>query len=53
MMNKKVVWNGQVQLEVINVLLVEGGMIVCFMKVGYIIMILDKEGLERKFEVKQ
>jgi tRNA A37 threonylcarbamoyladenosine synthetase subunit TsaC/SUA5/YrdC len=53
MFDKKVIWNGGVQPEALEILCGSGGMIVCPTKVGYILMTSDKQGLERKFVAKQ
>jgi tRNA A37 threonylcarbamoyladenosine synthetase subunit TsaC/SUA5/YrdC len=46
-------WNGAKQKEGVDILSVEGGMIVSPTKVGYIIMTSDFDGLKRKFSAKQ
>lgn len=51
-MNKKIHWNGTVQLEAVNTLTTPGHLIVGPTKVGYIIMATDIVGLERKFQAK-
>lgn len=49
----KIQWNGGLQTEAVDILSRDGGMIVCPTKVGYIIMVADHAGLERKFDAKQ
>ncbi|MEX6505267.1 L-threonylcarbamoyladenylate synthase [Jiella sp. M17.18] len=49
---KTVAWNGGVQQEGLEILTRGGGMIVSPTKVGYIIMVSDRAGLERKFDAK-
>jgi tRNA A37 threonylcarbamoyladenosine synthetase subunit TsaC/SUA5/YrdC len=50
---KHIEWNGAKQQEGVDILSVEGGMIVSPTKVGYIIMTSDFDGLKRKFSAKQ
>ncbi|MDT2613685.1 L-threonylcarbamoyladenylate synthase [Enterococcus dongliensis] len=49
---KEVKWNGQPNQEAIALLKQTGKVIVCPTKVGYIVAVSDKEGLERKFSAK-
>lgn len=49
---KTVKWQGSAQLEGVEILKGEGGMIVSPTKVGYVIMTSDVKGLERKFAAK-
>ena len=49
---KHIEWNGAKQQEGVDILSVEGGMIVSPTKVGYIIMTSDFDGLKRKFSAK-
>lgn len=50
--DKTIKWNGDVQEEVVDLLLDEGKCAVVPTKVGYIIGTSDKGGLERKFSAK-
>ncbi len=50
--DKTIQWNGSVQDEGLKILSATGGMIVSPTKVGYIIMVSDRAGLERKFDAK-
>lgn len=50
---KQVHWSGELISEAVEVLKQPGGAIVSPTKVGYIIMTMDRKGLERKFEAKQ
>ncbi|GAA3612905.1 L-threonylcarbamoyladenylate synthase [Secundilactobacillus similis] len=50
---KTVKWNGQLQIQGVEILKGDGGMIVSPTKVGYIIMTSDDKGLERKFAAKK
>ncbi|MGO3886034.1 MAG: L-threonylcarbamoyladenylate synthase [Mycetocola sp.] len=52
MPGQRVAWNAGVQPEAITILQGEGGLVVSPTKVGYIILATDKQGLERKFAVK-
>lgn len=52
-MTKKIRWKSGVSQEGLDILVGDGGMIVCPTKVGYIVMTSDYEGLKRKFEAKQ
>lgn len=47
-----VTWNGGVQQEAVDLLREPGHIVVSPTKVGYIVLATDREGLERKFEVK-
>ncbi len=49
---KQVPWTGEPNQRAINYLNEEGKVIVCPTKVGYIIAVSDKKGLERKFSAK-
>jgi tRNA A37 threonylcarbamoyladenosine synthetase subunit TsaC/SUA5/YrdC len=49
---KQVTWTGEPHQEAIQLLQQEGKVIVCPTKVGYIIAVSDKKGLERKFSAK-
>lgn len=49
---KTVAWTGDLQADGLDILTRGGGMIVSPTKVGYIIMVSDKAGLERKFDAK-
>lgn len=49
---KQVTWSGEPNKEAIGLLKEEGNVIVCPTKVGYIISVSDKKGLERKFSAK-
>ncbi len=49
---KQVPWTGEPNQRAINYLYEEGKVIVCPTKVGYIIAVSDKKGLERKFSAK-
>jgi tRNA A37 threonylcarbamoyladenosine synthetase subunit TsaC/SUA5/YrdC len=49
---KQVTWSGETNTEAVNLLQQEGKVIVCPTKVGYIIAVSDKKGLERKFSAK-
>lgn len=51
-MDKKIHWNGTIQLEAVNQLTTPGHLIVSPTKVGYILMATDVAGLERKFKAK-
>lgn len=53
MAKQRVSWNGGVQPEAVELLSAAGGLVVSPTKVGYIILATDREGLERKFAVKQ
>lgn len=46
-------WNSAARLEGTSILSTGGGMIVTPTKVGYIVMTVDRKGLERKFDAKQ
>jgi len=52
LIEKVVAWSGGVQQEGVDILTRGGGMIVSPTKVGYIIMVSDHVGLERKFSAK-
>ncbi|MGX7349632.1 L-threonylcarbamoyladenylate synthase [Dolosicoccus paucivorans] len=52
MTQQRMKWNGGVQQEAVDLLLGDGGAIVCPTKVGYIVGTSDYKGLERKFEMK-
>lgn len=52
MTTKRIQWDGNVTAEAVERLAEGGGAIVSPTKVGYIIMTTDREGLERKFEMK-
>lgn len=45
-------WSGELVQPAVDLLAEEGGMVVSPTKVGYIIMVTDKQGLERKFSAK-
>ena len=49
---KQVPWTGEPNQRAINYLNEESKVIVCPTKVGYIIAVSDKKGLERKFSAK-
>ena len=46
--NKQTTWSGEPNEAAIQLLQQEGKVIVCPTKVGYIIAVSDKKGLERK-----
>jgi tRNA A37 threonylcarbamoyladenosine synthetase subunit TsaC/SUA5/YrdC len=50
---RRVEWNGAKHQEAVDLLQVEGKMIVSPTKVGYIIIVTDFTGLQRKFAAKQ
>jgi tRNA A37 threonylcarbamoyladenosine synthetase subunit TsaC/SUA5/YrdC len=50
---RRVEWNGSKHQEVVDLLQGQGKMIVTPTKVGYIIMVSDLTGLQRKFRAKQ
>ena len=50
--NKQTTWSGEPNEAAIQLLQQEGKVIVCPTKVGYIIAVSDKKGLERKFSAK-
>jgi tRNA A37 threonylcarbamoyladenosine synthetase subunit TsaC/SUA5/YrdC len=50
---KTIQWSGSVPKEAFNILACSGGAIVTPTKVGYVIAVTDKEGLDRKFSAKQ
>ena len=50
---RRVEWNGAKHQEAVDLLRGEGKMIVTPTKVGYIIMVSDFTGLQRKFAAKQ
>ncbi|KAB1657951.1 translation factor (SUA5) [Pseudoclavibacter chungangensis] len=52
-MSTHLTWNGGVQQEAVDLLHAGGGMVVSPTKVGYIVVVTDRAGLERKFEAKQ
>lgn len=51
-MRRHIRWNGGVAEEATRILSGAGGMIVSPTKVGYIVMVADRAGLERKFAAK-
>ncbi len=52
-MTKQIHWDGALSQEGLDIIKGEGGVIVCPTKVGYIIMTVNKAGLERKFDAKE
>ncbi len=50
---KQIRWGSAARLEAVSILAARAGMIVSPTKVGYIVMAVDREGLERKFDAKQ
>ncbi len=52
-MTKTIKWNGSLSAEGLKIMLEPSGTIVSPTKVGYIIMTMDRKGLERKFSAKE
>lgn len=52
-MTKQIKWTGELSTEGMETMLQPGGAIVSPTKVGYIIMTMDRKGLERKFSAKE
>ncbi|MDH2455147.1 Sua5/YciO/YrdC/YwlC family protein [Corynebacterium bovis] len=52
MSSNQITWNGGLQQEAVDLLREPGHIVVSPTKVGYIIVTSDREGLERKFAVK-
>ncbi len=50
--DKHIKWSGEPSQSAIDLLQGEGNVVVCPTKVGYIITVSDKKGLERKFSAK-
>jgi hypothetical protein len=50
--DKQIKWSGEPSQSAIDLLQGEGNVVVCPTKVGYIITVSDKKGLERKFSAK-
>lgn len=51
-MSTHIPWSGDLAADAVDILRTDGGMIVSPTKVGYIVMVSDRDGLERKFAAK-